>query len=71
MEDKAEGIISYPCEVSLAYPSSKSSLERYLSVGVVGVAMRREEGEALTSGRSEYPNLDPKGREAHSTSSLT
>ena len=35
VEEEAEGIVPYPWEVSLAYPSSRRLLDRYLSDGVV------------------------------------
>lgn len=37
MEEEAEGLIPYPWKVSLAYPLSRSYLEKYLSDGVVRV----------------------------------
>ena len=61
VEEEAEGIVLFPWEVSLAYPSSRSYLDRYLSYGVVRITMLGNEGEAFTSGRFEYPDLDPKG----------
>lgn len=60
-EEEAEGTIPLPWEVSLAYPSSRSYLDRYLSDGVVRITMPGEEGEASTSGRLAYPEIDPKG----------
>ncbi|XP_057252097.1 uncharacterized protein LOC130592044 [Beta vulgaris subsp. vulgaris] len=60
-EEEAEGAIPLPWEVSLAYPSSRSYLDKYLSDGVVRIAMPGEEGEASTSGRLAYPEIDPKG----------
>lgn len=40
VEEQAEGIIPCPWEVSLAYHSSRSNLDRYLSDGVVMVIIR-------------------------------
>ncbi|XP_048493404.2 uncharacterized protein LOC125493969 [Beta vulgaris subsp. vulgaris] len=60
-EEEAEGAIPLPWEVSLAYPSSRSYLDKYLSDGVVRIIMPGEEGEASTSGRLVYPEIDPKG----------
>lgn len=61
VEEEDEGIIPYPLVVSLTYPSSRSFLHRYLSDGVVKVAMPGEEGVASTLGRLEYQDLDPRG----------
>ena len=47
--------------MSLAYPSSTSFLDRYLSDSVAKVAMPKEEDEASTLGQPEFLELDPKG----------
>ena len=61
VKEEAEGTVPFPWEVSLAYPSSRSYLDRYLSDGVVRITMPGDEGEASISDRFEYPDLDPKG----------
>lgn len=58
--EEAEGIIANPWEVSLTYPSSRSYLDKYLSNGVVKVAMPRAEKETSTFGQLKFPDLDLK-----------
>lgn len=61
MEEEAEGAIPIPWKASLAFPSSKSYLDKYIFDGVVSATMSGDEKETLTSGRQEYPDLDPEG----------
>lgn len=61
VEQEAEGIIPYPWELSLAFLSSKSHLDKYVFDGVVRVAMSSDEEGTLTFNRLEYPDLDSKG----------
>ena len=61
VEEEAEDIVPFPWEVSLAFLSSKSYLDKYISDGVVRAAMSGDEEETSTSGRLEYSDSDPKG----------